>query len=142
MSLSSWLRSWKSPRARTSSGRPRHRAATRLAIEQLEDRTLLTAGALDPTFGLGGKVTTDFGSRDDGAAGAVVQPDGKIVAVGWSLQPGTNYDFALARYLGDAEAPGLVVTTTADAADPYDFQTSLREAIAYANTFPSGRPLP
>jgi uncharacterized delta-60 repeat protein/CSLREA domain-containing protein len=34
------------------------------------------------------------------------------------------------------EAPGLVVTTLADVADPYDGQTSLREAIAYANTLP------
>jgi CSLREA domain-containing protein len=33
-----------------------------------------------------------------------------------------------------AEAPSLVVTTLADESGPYDGQTSLREAIAYANT--------
>ena len=45
---------------------------------------------LDPTFGTGGKVTTEFGGDDTGMA---IQPDGKIVMVGGSLS-----DFVLARY--------------------------------------------
>jgi hypothetical protein len=40
------------------------------------------AGDLDPSFGAGGKVTTDFAGFFDEAHGAVVQPDGKIVAAG------------------------------------------------------------
>jgi hypothetical protein len=36
------------------------RRKCRLQLEALEDRTVLSAGALDPAFGLGGKVTTDF----------------------------------------------------------------------------------
>jgi len=68
-----------------------------LLAEALESRQLLTAGDLDPTFGLGGKVTTDFfGSGDDAIADLVYQSDGKLVAVGTS----TN-GLALARYNTD-----------------------------------------
>jgi hypothetical protein len=38
------------------------------------------SGALDATFGIGGKVTTDFAGDMDEAHGVVVQSDGKIVA--------------------------------------------------------------
>jgi uncharacterized delta-60 repeat protein len=54
-------------------------------------------GGLDPSFGSGGKVTTDFTGSNDLAFGVALQPDRKIVAVG---DAGTvNSDFALARYL-------------------------------------------
>jgi uncharacterized delta-60 repeat protein len=61
------------------------------------------AGALDPTFGSGGRVTTDFTTAPDGAFALVVQPaDGRIVAAGES---GTG-DFALARYNTDGSLDG------------------------------------
>lgn len=43
-----------------------------------------SAGALDPMFGLGGKVTVpfDLGATDDFASAVAVQPDGKIVLAG------------------------------------------------------------
>ena len=45
-------------------------------------------GTLDPTFGSGGKRVVDFGSDDESAYGAALQPDGKIVLAGDSrLQP-------------------------------------------------------
>lgn len=50
-------------------------------------------GSLDSTFGTNGIVTTDLGGSDQAYA-AVLQPDGKIVAIGTA-----NNDFALARYL-------------------------------------------
>jgi uncharacterized delta-60 repeat protein len=53
-------------------------------------------GALDSTFGVDGKVTTNFGGQD-GALAVVLQPDGKIIAAGFG---GTD-DFALARYNPD-----------------------------------------
>jgi uncharacterized delta-60 repeat protein len=53
-------------------------------------------GLLDATFGMRGKVTTDFGG-DDGATTLASQPDGKLVAGGFAAGPG-GYDFALARY--------------------------------------------
>jgi uncharacterized delta-60 repeat protein len=57
-------------------------------------------GSLDTSFNGTGKVTTAFGSNDSGANALVVQPDGKLVAAGWSHN-GSNYDFALTRYNPD-----------------------------------------
>jgi uncharacterized delta-60 repeat protein/uncharacterized repeat protein (TIGR01451 family) len=56
----------------------------------------------DDSFGTGGRVTTEV-RNDDSATDVVLQPDGKIVAVGRSL--GYTYDFALARYAGDRPEP-------------------------------------
>src|SRR5262249_52511129 len=57
------------------------------------------SGALDPGFGGGGKVITEFGGTvaGDWASSVVVQPDGKVVAAGQTNVYGTT-DFALARY--------------------------------------------
>jgi uncharacterized delta-60 repeat protein len=61
-----------------------------------------SAGALDTTFGIGGKVRTSFGDLNGGAFGAALQADGKIVAVGFQATfTDTRVDFALARYLGE-----------------------------------------
>lgn len=86
----------------------------RLALESLEDRSLLTAGSLDPSFTGDGLVTTNFKTPDsvdrawDVAAypGSSPGADGKVVAVGTTvtnvLRNGTwDYDFALARYNPD-----------------------------------------
>jgi uncharacterized delta-60 repeat protein len=61
--------------------------------------TLLAAarGDLDPTFGTGGKVTTDFGGNET-AWGLAVQSDGKAVVAGTRFDPGPSDDFVLARY--------------------------------------------
>ncbi len=86
-------------------------------------------GSLDATFGTGGKVRTSFGNLNGGANGAAIQPDGKIVAVGFQA---TNTDkwaeFALARYL---DSPGAVSLTSAvsrkthGAAGPFDIALPL-----------------
>ena len=61
---------------------------------------LTSGGALDPTFGIGGKVRTSFGDLNGGANGAVLQQDGKIVAVGFQANFNSERaNFALARYL-------------------------------------------
>jgi uncharacterized delta-60 repeat protein len=58
-------------------------------------------GSFDSTFGAGGKVRTSFGNLNDGANDAVLQTDGKIVAVGFHpTTTATGVDFILARYLG------------------------------------------
>src|SRR5262249_10680441 len=55
---------------------------------------------LDPTFGSGGVVVTDLG-RDDWITDVAVQPDGKIVAAGWTMPTPAQDAFALVRYLPD-----------------------------------------
>ena len=56
-----------------------------------------TAGSLDPTFGTGGKVTTDFFGDFDRVFAVAIQPDGKIVVAG-NARNSLTTDFALARY--------------------------------------------
>ena len=73
-------------------------------------------GSLDTSFGVGGRVVTDFGGNsDDVAEELVLQPDGKLVAAGGSNAAG-RFDVALARYLPNGSldatfgAGGLVRT--------------------------------
>jgi uncharacterized delta-60 repeat protein len=56
-----------------------------------------TNGTLDATFGTGGKVTTAFFGFGDKASAVAVQPDGMIVAAGFS-ETSTGFDLAVARY--------------------------------------------
>jgi uncharacterized delta-60 repeat protein len=58
-------------------------------------------GTPDTTFGGGGQVMTDFVGMEDDAFSVLIQPDGKIVAVGSANDAATNYDFAAARYLSN-----------------------------------------
>ncbi|MEU6582969.1 hypothetical protein [Nocardia sp. NPDC046763] len=58
----------------------------------------VSAGTLDTGFGDGGKVTTDLGSQADHANAVVVQPDGKIVVAGSTLDPAQGDNFAVVRY--------------------------------------------
>ena len=53
---------------------------------------LRSNGALDTTFGNGGRKTVDFGGDDETAFGAALQPDGKIVLAG-----DADLDVAVAR---------------------------------------------
>lgn len=81
---------------------PNHssRRRWRPALEALEDRCLLTAGFLEPTFDGDGRQTIAFdlgGSQQDSAAAVVVQPDGKIVLAGSTAVGSNNNDFAVVR---------------------------------------------
>jgi uncharacterized delta-60 repeat protein len=70
------------------------------------------AGDLDPSFGVGGMVTTDYGGADNGRD-MVIQPDGKIVVAGFGTE-----EFQIARYETDGSldptfggGDGLVATS-------------------------------
>lgn len=83
----------------------------------------VSGGTLDPTFGSGGKLLTDFGGQEM-AYGVRVQADGKIVAAGFSNTDG-NHDFALARYDRDGTldptfGTGGKVLTDVSGAGSYD----------------------
>ena len=56
----------------------------------------LPSGLLDPSFGTGGFVHTDIPFSGE-AASVVIQPDGKIVALG-STYDGVQYDMVMVRY--------------------------------------------
>jgi uncharacterized delta-60 repeat protein len=80
-------------------------------------------GSLDSTFGIGGRVTTDFGEYYGFGYALILQPDGKLVAAGYSGRD----NFALARYNADGSLDptfgvGGKVTTT--------FNTTYNEAYA------------
>lgn len=70
-------------------------------VERLEDRTLLAApGDLDPSFGIGGKVTTSFGAVEAGAVSVTIDADGRIIVAGFSVADAVT-DSILARYNND-----------------------------------------
>jgi uncharacterized delta-60 repeat protein len=73
-----------------------------------------TDGSLDATFNGTGLVNTVIGSSSL-ARGVLIQTDGKIVAAGSSPYNTSADSFALARYLGDASASAVGVTTAAAA---------------------------
>jgi uncharacterized delta-60 repeat protein len=87
----------------------------------------LANGNLDPSFGTGGTVTTDFGDTDQ-ANGVVVQPDGKIFVVGTTvtfdqISLSNISSFALARYNPDGSLDSMFGTggkTTTDLGDHTD----------------------
>ena len=59
-----------------------------------------SSGTLDPLFGIGGTVFTDFGPNSDYALAAAIQPlDGNILAAGVAGVGSGNSKFALARYV-------------------------------------------
>jgi uncharacterized delta-60 repeat protein len=54
-----------------------------------------------PTFTVGyGKLSTDFGGKEDKGCSLAIQSDGKLL-IGGRSDNGSNYDFALARYGAD-----------------------------------------
>lgn len=91
------------------------RPRTRLRLEALDDRSVPSAGALDPTFGSGGTVFKDYGVIDPNAASAGVRAlftypasdavnAGKVLGAGYVSTPNvthTGSDFAVMRYNAD-----------------------------------------
>ena len=89
-------------------------------------------GALDATgFGTGGKVTTPIGAKDDKAYALALQPDGKLVAAGYT-DDGTQKRFALVRYNADGSldatgfGSGGIVTTAIGAKDDEAFALAIQ----------------
>jgi uncharacterized delta-60 repeat protein len=87
------------------------------------------AGALDTSFDSDGKVTTDFGGIDQ-SFGLAIQPDGKIVAAGFSWSDGfTGIDFAIDRYNPDGS---LDTNFDSDGKVTTDFGASFETAWSVA----------
>jgi uncharacterized delta-60 repeat protein len=72
-----------------------------LAVGPLPAGARAADGDLDPTFGSGGKVVTNFNLPASAAGGVAIQADGKIVAAGFTYDEEANVDFGAARYEPD-----------------------------------------
>ncbi len=100
-------------------------------------------GSLDPTFGVGGKVRTSFGDLNSGANGAVLQSDGKIVAVGFNpTQKASGVEFAIARYLGTPNATPTPTPTATPSVTPSPSPTVTPTPTATATPTQTPRPTP
>ena len=86
-------------------------------------------GTLDVGFGTNGKVITAIGSSDEIANAVLIQPNGKIIAVGWSDQ--STIDFALVRYNSNGTPDnsfgtnGIVLTPIGNSTD-FGFAAALQ----------------
>jgi uncharacterized delta-60 repeat protein len=93
-------------------------------------------GSLDATFGVGGKVTTDFGTEGDGshegAEDVAIDSNGRIVVVGGTFSP-FQRDFAVARYDTDGS---LDASLDGDGKVTTDFGSS--EAAHAVSISPNG----
>jgi endoglucanase len=79
-------------------------------------------GSLDPSFGSGGTLVTDWGLTNENAQDMAFQQDGRIVAVGNHEDALNGQSVALARYFGGppfptATIPGAPTSVTAAAGD-------------------------
>ncbi|MEW6210910.1 MAG: delta-60 repeat domain-containing protein [Acidobacteriota bacterium] len=93
------------------------------ALPLLPNRAQAADGDLDPTFGTGGKVVTDFFGGNDQAIDVVIDANDKIVTAGFATTASAATDFALARYNPDGSRDstfgkgGKVTTDFAGRAD-------------------------
>lgn len=76
-------------------------SASALLFSTSSIRILASAADLDPTFGNGGKVTTDFFGSAEMAFALAIQSDGKIVAAGPARNAQGVSDFGVSRYNSD-----------------------------------------
>ena len=102
------IRPWRQCAARLlANGRPARRLLTAciVALCGLASFPAVALGqnALDSTFGTAGKVAMDFGGFAAAATSVALQPDGRIVAAGWTQATSSlaSRDFALARFNSD-----------------------------------------
>lgn len=83
----------------------------------------LRDGGLDPSFGNGGKLTTDIAGGSDVANALALQADGKILLAGSTEVPAKGKSFALVRYNADGSldagfgSGGKVVTSFGSPSD-------------------------
>jgi uncharacterized delta-60 repeat protein len=101
---------------------------------------LTSTGALDSTFGIGGKVTTPIGSGNDSLQSIVIDKQDRIVVSGttWS---GANYDFFVARFNDNGTLDssfgtnGLVITGVGIGDDfAYDMAIDSQNRIVVAGS--------
>ncbi len=112
-SLGKFSRFFGTRHRRAKKNQSRRSYGPMLTVEALESRALLSGNGLDPTFGTGGVVATDFDP-----AKVLVQPNGKIVALGTtSTSGGVSIAGVLARYNSDG-SPDTTFGTNGEVTSP------------------------
>src|SRR6187549_2621704 len=95
---------------------------------------------LDPTFGTGGKVTTDPGGNDPEANSVAIQNDGKIIVAG--TRAGEFFGFALVRYTSsgalDTTFNGTGIITRTDETTPRGVAVQSDGKIVVSGSFFNG----
>ena len=93
-------------------------------------------GSLDATFDGDGKVTTAIGTRSDVGKSVTLQPDGKILVAGSSVNASGGMDFALVRYNTDGsldntfDGDGKVTTNIGGMAQSVTLQSDGKILVA------------
>lgn len=87
-----------------------------------------TDGTLDNSFGVAGKMSTDFGSSDDLGLSLAIQPDGKLLVAGYTTF-GSETNFALARYTAEGTLDNSFSVDGKVTAD-FGSSNSLGQAVA------------
>lgn len=86
----------------TSRARSNRRRHSPQSCEALETRTLLTPGAKDPNFGVGGITVSPLTTTSDTGKTNAIQSDGRVVVAGdvpgFTGNIDTSSDFAIVRY--------------------------------------------
>jgi uncharacterized delta-60 repeat protein len=122
--------------------------STSQAVTAVSDDTSPAAAALDPDFGTGGKVVTDFFGAGNQAHAIAIQGNGKIVVAGRAHTVPGHDDFAVVRYNADGTldagfgATGKITTDffgANDSANAVAIQKDGRVVVAgvAGNTFSS-----
>ena len=81
-------------------------------------------GSIDRTFGIDGRVLTDFTNQNDIAFGVAIQPDGKIVVAGTIFNAAGTEICAFARYL-----PNGSLDTSFDSDGKATFDTQAADEV-------------
>jgi len=110
----------------TKAGNPDPEGAYSFATAQFN-----SDGSLDTSFGNGGEVITSLNNAQDRAQDALVQPDGKIVVVGWADAPYIPYNPNSLPTQFDLESGFGLVRYNADGSLDTSFGTGGTEVVTF-----------
>ena len=91
-----------------------------------------TNGSLDNSFNTTGKLTTDITGSSDLFFSVAIQPDGKILGLGYSWNGSSQQDFSLVRYNSNGtldltfDSDGIVLTDIASNSPYYGYAMTLQ----------------
>lgn len=126
-------RAWQQPALAFESNQANQFHSLSRGLQQpseAQSPTSVLPGALDLSFGVDGTVTVDLGNNlEDSGTAVAVQPDGKVVAVGYVSTSSNGKDFAVIRLDTSGALDG---TFSEDGRLTFNFGSGTRDDIARA----------